>query len=112
MEELTRSRVGIFRIEDALTLAQLEQLRDEDKISDVIIPPDAVFEDDRAVVVNEQGHRMVQNGNHLGLKHLSEMPRLSDKEQVRVYDGAGMFYGIYAYHEADGILKPVKMFPA
>lgn len=110
MEELTRSRVGIFRMEDALTLAQLEQLRDENKISSVIASPDTVFKDDRAVVVNEQGHRMVQNGNHLGLKHLSERPQLSDKEEVRVYDGAGKFYGIYAFHEADGILKPVKMF--
>ena len=112
MEELTRSRVGIFRIEDALTLAQLERLREEDKISGVIIPPDTIFESDRAVVVNEQGHRMVQNGNHLGLKHLSERPQLSDGEEVRVYDGAGIFYGIYAFYKADGILKPVKMFPA
>ena len=112
MEELTRSRVGIFRIEDALTLAQLEQLRNENRISSVIIPPDTIFESDKAVVVNEQGHKMVQNGNYLGLKHLSERPHLSDKEEVRVYDGAGMFYGIYAFHEADGILKPVKMFPA
>ncbi|MDE6846362.1 MAG: tRNA pseudouridine(55) synthase TruB [Lachnospiraceae bacterium] len=113
MESLTRSRVGIFRLENALTLSELEQLRDEGKISNVIIPPDDVFENDRAVYVNEQGIRMVQNGNRLGMAQLTyEMQTIdfADKEQVRVYGGEGRFYGIYAFYAAERIFKPVKMF--
>ena len=110
METLTRSRVGIFRIEDALTLEQLEKLRDDDRIPSVIIPPDAVFDRDRAVVVNDRGLRPVQNGNTLNGSQLTERIRFADKEQVRVYDAAGRFYGIYAYHGPERILKPVKMF--
>ncbi|MCH5258899.1 MAG: tRNA pseudouridine(55) synthase TruB [Lachnospiraceae bacterium] len=110
METLTRSRVGIFGIEDALTLEELEQLRDDNKISDVIIPPDAVFDRERAVVVNEQGLRPLQNGNFLSNAHLTDKMQLNDKEQVRVYDNTGKFYGIYAYQEAKRTLKPVKMF--
>lgn len=113
MESLTRSRVGIFRLENALTLSELEQLRDEGKISNVIIPPDDVFENDRAVYVNEQGIRMVQNGNRLGMAQLTyEMQTIdfADKEQVRVYGGEGRFYGIYAFYAAERTFKPVKMF--
>lgn len=110
MESLTRSRVGIFGIEDALTLEELERLRDDGKISHVIVPPDAVFEKDKAVIVNEQGLRPVQNGNPLNNTQLTDQMRFEDKEQVRVYDNTGRFYGIYAYHEAERILKPVKMF--
>ena len=110
MESLTRSRVGIFVMEDALTLAELERLRDENKISDVIIPPDAVFKKDRAVTVNELGKKMACNGNRLTAAHLAEQVQFTDKEQIRVYDHEGKFYGIYDYHKAERALKPVKMF--
>lgn len=113
MESLVRSRVGIFEMEDALTLAELERLRDEGKISDVIISPDAVFAKCRAVYVNAQGLKMVQNGNRLGTAQLKQPPEsldFTDREQVRVYDDDKRFYGIYAFYAADHLLKPVKMF--
>lgn len=138
MESLIRSRVGIFGIEESLTLAQLEKLRDEGKIADVIVPPDVIFAGCRAVIVNAAGCRMVQNGNRLGaaqiarivqpgreaapqtggqadfteqLEHNTDFRELAEGEQVRVYDGDGKFYGIYGCHRTEGILKPVKMFP-
>ena len=110
MESLTRSRVGVFGIGEALTLAQLEQLRDEDKISDVIIPPDRIFAGDRAVVVNEQGRRMARNGNRLTEAQLARRMQFADGEQVRIYDGDGRFYGIYGYERAARSLQPVRMF--
>lgn len=110
MESLTRSRVGIFGIEDALTLTELQRLRDEDKITNVIVPPDAIFAKDRAAVVNEQGQRMVQNGNRLGAAQLAEAMCFTDGEQVRVYDDDGKFYGIYVYYKEENLLKPIKMF--
>lgn len=119
MESLTRSRVGIFRIEEALTLEQIEKLRDEGRISNVIIKPDIVFEKDRAVTVTAEGRRLAENGNVLGAGHLEELtartdaagePAFADGERVRVYDGAGKFYGIYRYCARTAVMKPVRMF--
>ena len=110
MESLTRSRVGIFGIGNALTLAELEKLRDEDKIWVVMIPPDFIFEKDRRVTVNNQGKKMVENGNRLTAAQLARPVRLTEGERVRVYDRDGRFYGIYDYHEGEESLKPVKMF--
>lgn len=110
MESLVRSRVGIFRIEDALKLSELERLQEEDKISDVIIPPDVIFAKDRAVTVNEHGLKPLQNGNCLTSGQLTEQTCFADDEQVRVYDSAGRFYGIYGYSGDEKILRPVKMF--
>ena len=110
MESLTRTRVGIFGIEDALTLKEIEHLRDDNKITTVIIPPDAVFGKVRAVTVNEKGRKMVQNGNRLTAAQLAVPVQFTDKEQIRVYDSEGKFYGIYDYHKAERTLKPVKMF--
>lgn len=131
MQSLTRSRVGDFRLEDSLTLTELEKLRDENKVSDVIISPDAVFVQYQAVSVTEAGQKLVQNGNCFGMRQLacthqagdgrritSEQESVSgvkgihpvEGEWVRVYDGSGRFYGIYSYREKERIFKPVKMF--
>ena len=131
MQSLTRSRVGDFRLEDALTLTELEKLRDEDKISEVIIAPDAVFAKYPAVTVTEAGQQLVQNGNCFGMRQLVCIsPAGTDSrttagqnvasggigihptegERFRVYDNSGRFYGIYGYCEKERIFKPVKMF--
>lgn len=110
MESLIRSRVGIFGIEDALTLAQIERLRDEDKITGAIISPDNVFSEKRAVTVAEQGRRMAENGNVLRLNQLTGTDNLADAEMVRVYDDSGKFYGMYQFENITGVIKPVKMF--
>ena len=113
MESLTRSRVGIFGIEEALTLEQLEKLRDEDKISTVIIKPDTVFEKDRAVTVTAAGQRMAENGNVLTIDQLERQAgetEFADAQQLRVYDRTGRFYGIYRYYKETDVIKPVRMF--
>lgn len=110
MESLTRSRVGIFGIDSALTLTKLEQLRDENKISDVIISPDAVFPELRAVKVSDNAVRLLRNGNRIPENLLAQGISLEDGEEVRMYDGTGRFYGIYQYHVRSHDAKPVKMF--
>lgn len=113
MESLTRSRVGIFGIEEALTLEQLEKLRDEDKISTVIVKPDTVLEKDRAVTVTAAGQRMAENGNVLTMDQLERQAgetEFADAQQLRVYDRTGRFYGIYRYYKETDVIKPVRMF--
>lgn len=111
MQSLIRSRVGIFRVEEALTLAQLQKLQDEGKMTSVIVKPDAVFADKRAVTVTQEGHKPLINGNCLESRHLSAAAGFTDKEQVRVYGTDAKFYGLYEYCADEGMLKPVKMFP-
>lgn len=110
MAALERSRVGIFGIEEALTLSQIERLRDENKISSVIIPPDGVFDQCRAVKVTPEGRRLLENGNRLPGCMLAEHVRLQESEQVRMYDEEGKFYGIYQYCSDVDEARPVKMF--
>ena len=110
MAALERSRVGIFGIDEALTLSQIERLRDENKISSVIIPPDGVFAQCRAVKVTPDGRRLLENGNRLPGRLLTKNESLHEAEKVRMYDGEGRFYGIYQYCSDRDELRPVKMF--
>lgn len=109
MEMLLRSRVGIFRMEDALTLGQIEKLRDEDRITDVLVKSDDVFRDCQAVCVSAAGEKPVRNGNVLTPGHLAGEYQLRPGEWVRIYDAAEHFYGIYEYQQ-EKLLRPVKMF--
>ena len=45
MKSLKRTKVGIFKVEDAITLEELEKLRDEDKIWDKLYPVESAFEE-------------------------------------------------------------------
>ncbi len=110
METLVRSRVGLFRAEDALRLSAIERLRDEGKIASVMIPPDAVLEGYRAVEVLEVGLRLLENGNRLPVTMLAASEGLQEGERLRMYDQAGRFYGVYQYHARACEAGPVKMF--
>lgn len=110
MASLTRSRVGIFGIEEALRLSEIEKLRDENKISDVIISPDAVFGECREVRVTKAVCRLLENGNKIPAGMLADSALLREQERLRMYDEAGRFYGIYQYHAGEKEARPVKMF--
>ncbi len=110
MESLTRSRVGIFGIDGAVWLADIERLRDENKISSVIVSPAAVLEDLQAVTVAGGAERLLENGNRIPEKLFAQAMPLKDGEEIRMYDRAGRFYGIYRYQSSARDAKPVKMF--
>ncbi len=110
MESLLRTRAGVFHIEDALTLAQVEQLAREMSVQDVIIPPDDMFPDLRKEKTKSQYQKQLVNGNSLTLRMLCDSSGFYDNEQVRIYSEQGIFYGIYRYEEKTEGFYPVKMF--
>lgn len=108
MKQLTRTQSGHFTIDQALTLSQIEQLRDEDKLEEQILPVDAVFSDYPAVKIFPQFRKMIDNGNSFALHHCEMLQPVTDGTEVRVYRDDERFCGIY---RRDGeIYKPVKMF--
>ena len=62
MEKLTRTRVERFLIQDSLTLSQIETLRDENRVEEIILPIEAMFDGPRAIA-NEAGNKKLINGN-------------------------------------------------
>lgn len=110
MEQLTRMRVADFSIQDSLTLSRLEEVVKEERISEVLIPVDAVFRQYPAVTVIADYQKALENGNRIPQSGLEHWERAWEKEPVRVYDVHGIFAGIYCYQREIGDLKPVKIF--
>ncbi len=110
MEHLTRSRVGIFSVEDSHTLAEIEASVKESGAPVGLVTLDQLFADKAAVIMQPESDALVHNGN---LFHVSRMMKKSRKDwrhlqEVRVYDSAEKFVGIYYYNEGYFYLK--KMF--
>ena len=110
MKSLVRTGVGTFTLESARTLAQIQALQEEGRLSECLIPVDALFQDLRALTVTAEGERLLKNGNPLRQEDISECPVLEEEEQIRLYDTRGGFQALYRFEKKRRLLVPQKMF--
>lgn len=126
MEHLVRTRVGIFTLDEAMTLDEVQEiinsgepvLTDRDgnpignniaELSRHIVPIDAFFYDAPAVHVVDADRKYLQNGNPLSADNLTE-DTLPHADRIRVYDEAGAFWALYHYDAGRRRILPIKMF--
>lgn len=110
MQSLQRTKAGRFRLEDALTLGELQQLKDSGELERVVQPVDSLFEETPALHVTAEAARLLENGNALLPVQFAETVTPEPERWVRVYRPDGRFAGIYAYEEQKRWYRPVKMF--
>ena len=108
MESLIRTRVSTFRIEDAKTLDEIETLKQEGKLAELLVPIDAMFPFYPKIPVKDDWKAFAKNGNPLDLKMLKEACGQDEETQVRLYDESGKFIAIYQWKEKKYHI--VKMF--
>ncbi len=110
MASLVRTQSGIFSLEGALTLSQIEQKVQNGTLDEAVLPIDAIFEEYPAVVVSQQGLRFLQNGNALKQEWCGEAAGLEHGETVRMYGPDRSFYALYRYDGKRREYTNVKMF--
>ncbi len=110
MESLQRTRVENFYLKDALTLAQIEELRDENRLAEQVIPVDSVFSFLDKIHVKEAYGYLLENGNTFPCDQIQEDFIKEDKRRFCMYQYDGRFFGIYEYFAEEERLKPYKMF--
>lgn len=111
LTSLIRTEVSGFRAENAVTLSTLEKLRDEDKIKDILISTDRVFEDLKKLYVKDESRKYAYNGNKLNNKNFTKLDTdFSNNEKVCIYDLDKKFLGVYEFLESENAFKPYKLF--
>ena len=110
MESLIRTRVSAFRIEDAKTLDEIEALKQEGKLEELLVPIDEMFSSYPKITVKDDWKAFAKNGNPLDLKMLKEACGQDEESQVRLYDESGKFIAIYQWKEKEKKYHIVKMF--
>lgn len=106
MGELVRTRVGGYTIEESITLAQLEEMRDtiEDKVS----PIEGFFENYPIGRIKEAYQKAIDNGNPLPFEAVE--CDVTGLEKLRIYDTTDTFVGVYFVDELKQRLSVDKMF--
>lgn len=110
MKTLERTRVGIFEKKDTLTLQKLQQLKDENRLSEAVSPVDGLFPDYPKLTVCEDGIKKLENGNKLSSIDYVNQNAINVQGCVRVYRPDGSFAGIYKREKTGDIFAPEKMF--
>ena len=110
MESLVRTRVGKFSLEKAFTLGQLQELKDQGRLSEAVAPVESLFENCPVLHVRKDMERLLDNGNPLTVEQTAEKERYATGRWVRVCWPDNRFAGIYAYDEGRRRYQPVKMF--
>ncbi len=122
MQHLTRTRVGAFGLDSAVTLSMVEKMRDDETLSDIVQSPEYIFRDLDRIHVKDSSRLLLENGNSFRKDAiLNEDPDgVNDKEyakemfkdgnMVRVYAEDETFFGIYKYDERTRMFKVDKFF--
>lgn len=110
MEKLVRTKVERFRVEDSITLKQIEEFRDNNTLEDYITPVDEMLGNYSKCMVSKGAEKLVYNGNIFTSGNTFLKMNHEDGQIVRVYTSEGEFIGLYKFNSEKQIYKPVKMF--
>ena len=117
MEELTRTRVGRFLLEDSLTLDEIAGKCKDKSLSEALIPMDEMFREYAGLTVGSRWDSLAKNGNPLPKEAFLETPdprgwkeREIDSypDYIRIYDEKGRFIAVCRWQEKE--YRIVKMF--
>ena len=106
MTALVRTCAGGFTLDDCYTFERIQQARDEDRLEELILPIERVFEKLPKLKLGEAQSRMYRNGVKLDL---SRIYNIKDSEDTyAVYGSDGKFIGTAHADRENGILRVGK----
>jgi tRNA pseudouridine55 synthase len=106
MTSLVRTSSGGFTLADCFTFEEIQQARDEDRLEELILPIERVFEKLPKLRLSEAQTRMYRNGVKLDLTKLRDIRSGEDSYGVFGYDG--VFIGTAFADRENGILRVGK----
>lgn len=110
MAALTRIQVDRFAIEESLKLDQVEELWEQDRLMEYMVPVDEMFPDYPKLKTADGADKYLYNGNPLIREMFQKIPELTEDKRFRIYDSKSNFTAVYQWYGEEEILKPVKMF--
>ena len=108
MKSLERRRSGPFKLADAVTLEDAEQMFEDGVWQESLHAPDVVVGHMRAAIVGKKVEEMIRHGRPLpsGL----HIPFSGPNELCRVYGTDGRFIAILSFDASEGQWRPQRVF--
>lgn len=103
MTGLIRSKTGIFEIDKAISLEELERLRDDDRLEENSWSVEDVLSDLPYIVLRDNAVKYYSNGGKIEERRFDDHSLKEDSDLVRVYSKDG-FIGSGQLFRQDGVL--------
>ena len=110
MEQLLRTQVGMFRVEESLRLDEIEVLHDLGQLQEHMAAIDSLFSLYPAVTVKQEYQKLLHNGNELYGRQVGKQGFPGQDGPVRMYGSDGNFQAVYEYLKKENRFRPMKMF--
>lgn len=110
MEELTRTCVSQFGINESLTLDEIDREMKEGTLEKRIVPVENMFQEYPKVIVKQPWENLARNGGLLPEESADAIEIVSDRQTVRLYDEKSRFIALYQWKEEEKEYHIVKMF--
>lgn len=110
MEELIRTRVGRFTMENSRTLEEIAHIFSDGEVSELLVPVDEMFDSAPRACVTDAWEKAARNGSSLPEDAAVCEKTLIDNERVRLYDREERFIALYRWREKTGEYRLEKMF--
>ena len=113
LTELVRTSVAPFHIKDALKIDEIALLMEQNRLHEILLPPDSLFEHYPALIATKDLEKPLYNGNKLPISLIHDIEgNVGLEDKYRVYDTYKQFIGIYKVVEVEDTfaLKVDKMF--
>lgn len=108
MTELVRTSSGGFTLSDCHTLDEIQSAADENRLEELILPIEHVFDSLPKLRLNEVQTRMYRNGVKLDINRINRIKQ--GVYRYSVYGCDGCFIGIAGVEAENSVLRVVKNF--
>lgn len=108
MTELVRTSSGGFTLSDCHTLDEIQSAADENRLEELILPIERVFDSLPKLRLNEVQTRMYRNGVKLDINRINRIKQ--GVYRYSVYGCDGCFIGIAGVEAENSVLRVVKNF--
>lgn len=109
MQSLERTKVGRFTLDNAVTLTQLQDMKEQGTLTEGVTSVEEYFQELPAIYVKQEFKKLIDNGNSFRVSNVVDAIQTEDRKNVRAYCG-DTFYGLYRYEVEKHLYMPVKMF--
>ncbi len=108
MGYLLRTQVGRFKLEESITLEELEMYREN--LTPYIVSPEEIFKQYPIIKITVQGEKRLINGNHLFINDLEAIDTNQSFEFIRVYNLKDEFHALYKWNKVKNCYLVERMF--
>ncbi len=109
LEELSRTQVGQFKLENSVDLSQAKKLLENGDTDQIVNSIDSILEDWPAIIIGPNDVARIYNGVDIHIKDIQMSSQQSDYDNAKCYGPNGELIALVKKNKTNGAWHPYKV---